>query len=257
MPKARSAVVVSGEALGLNPGVSAILFSLPSVLRSEDEALDLLLFVVHEAFHLNYQMRRVVNVPGERALQSWMADPYVGYKGTARHYLELEYPRREGVAALLKRERVYLRVALASAGAERASGRYAETAAAIDAVFGLMADRTALGGRLEVSEASWELDEGVATNLERRALEILEANDRAAGAIRTRILKSDVDDAAGLVIPFFIVSGALKAALLDEIAGWEAWPPLVHPGRSGEGRSLNEVLLFFRNRIQGGAREFD
>jgi hypothetical protein len=252
--QARSRAVVprAGHELGLAADVDVLVFSFPAAPKTRRDALDALLFVVHEAFHLNYQMRRTVQVPGERALQAWMGDAPVRYRGTAREYLENEYPRRPGVAALLEREKRHLRAALAGAAEGRQDGWHGRTLSAIDEVFGLMASRTALGGRIEVSEAAWELGEGIPTNLERRVVSILAEQGQSLAGMESvmPVFDAELDAAAHARIPFFIVTGGLKAALLDEIGGWTDWPGLVHPGRAGAGRTLNEVLLLYRNRLE-------
>jgi hypothetical protein len=201
-------------------------------LDPREDPNDIVFTAIHEGFHAYYQTDRENDVPLEMRLPD---NPQPGAYAS-RAELQNAYTIEAERNGLLSREIRALAWA-ARAGAEKRT-QDAEERACVDEFIELRRIRHRDLPTPNVEEDIWERTEGIPLYLERAAATLLGRPD-------TSILRQTVDD--GVVpdlstVPYFSITGALQAMILDQLTRneWRTW---VCPGRSGEGLTLFDAIV--------------
>lgn len=168
---------------------------------------------VHEDFHLHYQ-----------SLYSIAFGDAIGAGGemskATRSWLENDYSRANPTARELREECGALAEALHAGTNDRATAM-----AALRRFVAVREVRRARPGAPVSEEDFWERQEGVPTNLERRAAAKMNfADPSAIAAALTERGCEDVTSGS-----YFLVVGGLEAAVLDTFSNPQTWPRLVYP----------------------------
>ncbi|MEA2464801.1 MAG: hypothetical protein QOJ98_2548, partial [Acidobacteriota bacterium] len=189
---------------------------------------------VHEDFHLHYESRYALSFGDDIGTGG-------GAKSrTTRQDLEGIYSRAQPTARELREECAAL-VAALQAGTNDQQSAFAALRR-----FATVRDaRRARPGAPLFEEDFWERQEGIPTNLERRAAMHLKFPDRSviAGALTFRGCDATVDGA------YFLVLGGLQAAVLDTFGNPLMWPHQVYPHDGTPASSLYILVraLFSRS----------
>ena len=193
---------------------------------------------IHEGFHAYYQVDRENDVPLEMRLPG---DSQSGAYAS-RAELQNAYTTEAERTGLLSREIRALAWA-ARAGAEKRT-EDAEARACVDEFIELRRIRHRDLPTPAVEEDIWERTEGIPLYLERTAATRLGLSD--SGVLRQTIDDGMVPDLS--TVPYFSITGALEAVILDQLTRdeWRTW---VFPGRSGEGLTLFDAAVRARSSL--------
>lgn len=182
---------------------------------------------LHEDFHLHYQSRQAVAY-GDAI------GPNTGAMSTAtRSSLENTYSRAEPVLSELREECVALAGALRAGTADPSSAR--------NALRRFVAVREIRRARPEAPSAEedfWERQEGIPTNIERRAAAQFHFADPSA--IAAAMAPQGCTDVANG--SYFLVLGGLQAAVLDTFDDPSTWPHRVYPSNGAPASSLYVLI---------------
>jgi len=203
-----------------------------------EQLKDVVFTAVHEGFHAYYQVDREDDVP----LEMRLPDNAQSGSYASRAELQNAYTAEAERNGLLSREIRALAWAARAGAEERAED--VEARACLDQFIELRRIRRRDLPTPVVEEDIWERTEGIPLYLERVAATLLGHPD-------TSVLRQTIDYGAVpdlSMVPYFSITGALEAVILDQLARdeWRTW---VFPGRSGEGLTLFDAVTRARSSL--------
>lgn len=169
---------------------------------------------VHEDFHLNYESRYALAFGDEIGIDRGGQTP------ATRANLASTYSQSAPARAELHEECAALVAALQAGSADRPAAF-----AALRRFSSIRDSRRARPGAPSFEEDFWERQEGIPTNLERRAAVHMQFRDPSVIGATLTPRGCDMTMTGG----YFLVLGALQAAILDTFSDPAAWPALVYP----------------------------
>jgi hypothetical protein len=183
---------------------------------------------LHEDFHLHYESRYALSFGDEIG-----NDPGLPSRAT-RGNLESTYSRSEPTRGELREECVALVAALQAGPLDR------QTAfAALRRFTAIRDSRRGRPNAPSFEEDFWERQEGIPTNLERRAAAHMKFADRSAiGAAQASHGCDGIANGS-----YFLLLGGLEAAVLDTFSDPLVWPRLVYPH---DGTPASSLYLLVR-----------
>lgn len=179
--------------------------------------------VVHEDFHLHYESRYSLAFGDE------IGSDRGGSSQATRANLESTYSQAEPVRAELHEECSALVAALQAGAADREAAF-----AALRRFVSIRDFRRARPGAPLFEEDFWERQEGIPTNLERRAASRLNFRDPSIIGFALTPHGCDMTRTGG----YLLMLGGLEAAVLDTFSDPAAWPLLVYPRDKTRASSL-------------------
>jgi hypothetical protein len=207
-------------------------------LDPRDDLKDIVFTAIHEGFHAYYQVDRESDVPLEMRL------PGDSQSGAYASRTELQdaYTTEAERTELLSREIRALAWAARAGVKDRTED--AEARACVDEFIELRRIRHRDLPTPFVEEDIWERTEGIPLDLERSAATLLGRSDSS-------VLRQTIDDEVVpdlTMVPYFSITGALEAVILDQLTRdeWRTW---VFPGRSGEGLTLFDAVVRARRSL--------
>jgi len=181
---------------------------------------------IHEDFHLHYQSHYAVAF-GDAIGSGGEMSP------ATRASLEKDYSQAESTARELREECTALADALHAGTSERGSA-----IASLRRFVAVRESRRARPLAPSTEEDFWERQEGVPTNLERRAAARMKFADRSAvAAALTENGCENVTNGS-----YLLVIGGLQAAVLDTFSNPQTWPRFVYPRDGTRAESLFDLV---------------
>jgi hypothetical protein len=194
--------------------------------------------ILHEDFHLHYESQYAVAF-GDEIDATSRGPSSDSPSSTTREHLEDSYSRTEPVTQELREECSALSAALLAGVSDREAAF-----SALHRFTAIRDARRARPGAPSFEEDFWERQEGIPTNLERRAAAQMKFADRSV--IATALTPSGCDSIPNSA--YFLLLGGLEAAVLDTFGDPLAWPRLAYPNDGTRASSLYSLVHALQER---------